>query len=285
MVSYTKIAEQAQPPLIKKECIEASLKRQNSTHAVSCDKGKLKEIGSANDNGPCISSDMAEFIWWSTNKAIQCLSPAEMPLDSRIIFKKFNNETGFHYFQAGNGGVGLGQLTSIAVEEMNNNGSSVLDEVRVSTKESCQPFKALLNDKQMSSPINWCEHVNLGENFGRHLMYSIGLFRHMRDYEKYGARSSLSKKKITNPEIANYLTLAMYGPKGLGARELLNDGRISEKTSFQAFQAKIRRHSDYVRQTEDKMEEVMEIMDPKRKTQYSEAELRGDTCVGFIKAN
>lgn len=277
--AMSKIGELTRPMIMKKACILAALKRQNNTTSYSCESGRPKGLGQADDSGPCVTEEMADFIWWATNLAVQCVSPAGAPLDTRIIFKKFNNETGFHYFQASPGGVGLGQLTSIAIEEMNNNGVEILDEVRNSTKAACQPFKKIMNDKKLTSPINWCQHLQLGSDFGRHLIYSMSLFRHMRDYEKYGAKSALKKKRITNNEIANYLTLAMYGPKGLGARRLLNDGSITEKTSFQAFQAKVRRHSDYLRATEDKMKEVMEIMHPDRTT-FTEAELKGDTCVG-----
>ncbi len=270
------------PGKIQKKCIHAALKRGSGVKGYVCNspKGKAISTGSTDENGPCITEPIVDYLHWTINQAIDCVSPEDgVPLDARIIFKKLNTETGFHFNMANEGAIGIGQITSIAVEELQINPESkkIFKEILTSSKSSCLPFKDLLK-KKLHTPLRKCEHVNLGSGMATNMLYSLILYRHMRDSHVYGAKSHLQKKHITDPQIINYLTFSMYGPKGLSARDLVNSNKIPSDISYSDFKKALSHKDIYLRQADHKMEEVLKLMNPAKNT-FLESEINGDTCL------
>jgi hypothetical protein len=215
------------PLLIKRECINASLMRDPGQKGYACSANKKStdqdiEVSYGQVGGKtqqCITPDMVSYIQYAVNSAIKCLSP-DNPVDARVIYQKFNNETGFNYSIAWNGGAGIGQMTNIAVEEVvDGAGRGIVEEVAKSSKHSCQGFKDIakldLKKRPRINSGNYCDYVSAGDGLARNLMYGIAYYLHMRDSiiepQLFQENQSFAK----NREIVSALTAVSYGAEGI----------------------------------------------------------------------
>jgi hypothetical protein len=215
------------PAVIKRECIAASLMRNPGQKGYACSATKKStdqdiEIPYGQVGGKtqqCITADMVSYIQFAVNSAIKCLSD-DNPVDSRVIYQKFNNETGFNYSIAWNGGAGIGQMTNIAVEEIADGaGRPILENISKSNKHSCQGFKGVadsdLNKRPKISSSNYCDYVSAGDGLARNLMYGVAYYLHMRDSI---IAPKLFEENIAlagNREIVSALTAVSYGAEGI----------------------------------------------------------------------
>ncbi|WP_413293744.1 hypothetical protein ACLSU7_01470 [Bdellovibrio sp. HCB185ZH] len=233
------------PALIKRECINASLMRDPGQKGYACTANKKStdqdiEISYGQVGGKtqqCITGDMVSYIQFAVNSAIKCLSP-DNPVDARVIYQKFNNETGFNYSIAWNGGAGIGQMTNIAVEEIaEGNGKGILEGVAKSSKHSCQPFKDIaksdLAKRPRITPNNYCDFVSAGDGLGRNLMYGIAYYLHMRDAVIEPQLFQENKSFAKNREIVSALTAVSYGAEGIKKARALAEkaGLYTEKNN------------------------------------------------------
>lgn len=295
---------------INPECIAASLLRKPGNEGFTCDYPTPKEGKSgfsattqsvqrsygtaAGKTLQCVTKDMVNYLSYAVNSAIQCLSP-EDPIDSRVIFKKLNNETAFNPSIAWNGGVGIGQITSIAADEISNKkrgkGNYLLEEVANSQKPECEGFKSVaLKDLKARPPIhkqNRCAWVSPGDGLARNLIYSIGYYLVMRDQYIKPALQNRSGELLNNRELISDLTAISYGAEGLEhTLWLLQKHRVNEKTTAEDLQKKIRKGSKYLANIKDKMHEVSCLrkgLDPASPecgpTDQSHDDMEANSCV------
>lgn len=256
---------QATPfPKIKKACIMASLKRQNSTQGYYCQTpdSKPKPIGSPGTEGPCISEEMVNYVTWAVNSAIECQSTRENPIDPLVVLKKMNNETGFSFFQASTGGVGIGQLTTSAIKEVNRNLTDTLSQVRESKNPACQPFQTLLNQKtKPEDATKWCSLLHFSQGLGNNLLYSIGYFIHSRDNLMGRFQRQVDKCGIERADVKDTGALAAYGPLGLDVQGKLISILKNTCDDPDAFIKKATKDIQYLKQTDQKLNEVLSLAD------------------------
>lgn len=242
-------------PLIKKTCIEAALKRSNGDSAAkgffcSDSKASPKPVGPPGNDGPCIDTEIADYLTWITNQAIQCMSTPENPIDPILFLKKINNESGFSFFQVriDNGsyqGTGLGQLTTTALTDVNTRGSSlVLETLQNSKAKSCEVFKeALKTQPRKSNDI--CGLTDLNRGVARSLIYSLGLFIIYREIDMNFFEKILLKYKLDEDIIKHRLgraSVLAYGPDGpSGARKDLRKVTRTDLSTTEAFNSYLNR--------------------------------------------
>lgn len=223
------IATQARVKQIKVECIEASLQREVGNVGYACSGNTSKRFDNAGASSPCLNRETVDYLHFALNQALQCMSDGRSPIDPRFILKKINNETAFNFYVAYNGGVGIGQLTSIPVKEIagwkedgemiEGNGSHILEELRKSQNPSCAPFKEIVKNDLLQppprpgAPKNYCTWVNPGTGIARSLVYSLGYYVHVRDNIIKPALKSRAPKLAQNTDVVNYMTLVAYGPE------------------------------------------------------------------------
>ncbi|MEK2645358.1 hypothetical protein [Bdellovibrio sp. BCCA] len=278
---------------IKKDCIEASLQREPGNQGYSCDGDTKKKFENAGASMPCLNQKTVDFLHFAVNQAISCMSTGRVPIDPRIVLKKFNNETAFNFYLAYSGGKGIGQLTSDPVNEIagyykgkkfvEGNGFHILESLMDSSNPACTPFKEILREDLKSpppspgSPKNYCDWIRPGDGIARNLIYSMGYYVHVRDNIIKPSVERRSTKFASNSETLNYLTLAAYGPDGpAGAKALIDRLRLNNNMSAAEVKNKIIKANAYVRQTEEKFaEELLPVM----KQNITDADKRGDTCV------
>ncbi|WP_413557181.1 hypothetical protein [Bdellovibrio sp. HCB209] len=305
----TKTADQL-PALIKRECINASLMRDPGQTGYACTSGKKStDQNIANSYGQvggktqqCITADMVSYIQFSVNSAIKCLSP-DVPVDSRVIYQKFNNETGFNYSIAWNGGAGIGQMTNIAVEEIaDGNGRGLIEGVANSSKHSCQAFKDIAKSDLKRRPRinsgNYCDYVSAGDGLARNLMYGIAYYLHMRDSIIQPKLFQENKSFASNREIVSALTAVSYGAEGIKkARALADKAALYTKksnpckgklTPEQCYLKMIQGNSVYLKAIRGKMGEMYCLKDgidaaskacDSKKSSLTDKQLGANECV------
>lgn len=266
---------------INSMCVKASLKRRYSVPSKFCstqDSGAIS-LPPPGPNGPCITQDMTEYITWSFNQAVSCLNPiSDIPLDPFVLFQKFNNETGFKFFTAYSGGVSIGGLTSIAIEELNQE-STVMRQVSLYNRPECTPFKAALEERPQNA-LDYCEWVDIDHGLARSLIYSIAYYLDIRDRQFGNYRVQHQGNKITLrekikkvagdefPTWLNYASLAPYGPMGNAARNKINQVLNSKPKNFEEFKQRLEEQVPYlknIRQTTDDLTATTpELSDPEQ---------------------
>lgn len=292
--------------MIKKECIVAAMKRNPGNKGYICDyEGKdgpnaSKQIvpryygRAAGETAQCVDENMTDYIHYAVNSAIQCLSGVGK-VDSKTVFRKINNESAFNISVASDGGVGMAQLTSIAVKEMLDKdlgkGRYVLDHISNSTDTSCNGFKDVATQDLKKSPstsvANRCAWLSPGDGLARNLMYSIGYYLTMRDKYLMPVLKRQAPALMNDEGLLNDLTSIAYGAEGIShVRALLKRFRVNNKTNVTELKKKIRANSVYLGAIKSKMKEVTCIRkgwqnESKecKKYEIEPAELEGETCV------
>lgn len=237
LTALSEATKQVRVPWIKQECVEAALKRENGDSAAkgfycATDQKNSKriEVGSPGKNGPCINSDIAAYLTWITNQAIQCLSNNEDPIDPGLVFKKLNNESGFSFFQVRIDGkqyqgTGLAQMTGSGVREVNESGQDrIINTIRTSSKESCAVFKGII-DQPVKGSTDICPLIELNRGVPRSLIYSLGLSLIYRGQLSDWLGTTKKGKNLANDILvdrAARVAPIAYGPDGPGgARQIL----------------------------------------------------------------
>ncbi|MGE9744511.1 hypothetical protein [Bdellovibrio bacteriovorus] len=279
---------------IRRECIEASLQREVGNQGYSCLKDRPKKFENAGKSAPCLDSSTVDFIEYSLNQALNCMSSDRNPIDPRFILKKINNETAFNFYIAYNGGVGMGQLTSNPVKELagwkedgefiEGNGRNILETLMKSQNPACKPFRDIMKDDLVNppprpgSPKNYCTWVSPGKGVARNLIYSLGYYVHVRDSIVRPALAARAGRLAANQDVLNYLTLVAYGPQGPSeAKSLIRKLRLSNTTAPGDAVSRIIKNNSYVRQTEVKMNELLDEYKPG--VPHTPADKKGDTCL------
>ena len=272
---WVELKSKIAPTRILPDCIEASLQREPNNKGSLCENelsSKRKSIGRANENGPCITTQVRDYLAWSTNAAIDCMSTDENPIDPRFIFMLINNESAFHFYQQYNNGKGLGQLTTSAVKEIFEHKEEFLEPILESQKESCQAFKPVvrstleLENKKgtgdalfdANDNMRICPFIQPSEGLARSQIFTIAKFQ--RSYQKSLAlvKKHLNKKNPQTQHIlASIMALDFYGPENkVNNKETLQE---LKNMDLSASIAHLKQKSDYILQTTLKMNEVVKL--------------------------
>lgn len=308
LTEVSKVQQGPRAPRILRDCIKASMTRAPGNEGFTCDYPTAKEAkrgfntktqsvpvsyGKASGKTlQCVTDDMVDYMDFAVNSAIQCMSPAD-PIDSRVIYKKLNNETAFNLSMANRGGVGVGQLTTPAIKELTDEdlgkGRYILENIVNSKKPECKPFKDVAKASLKKRPhVNsTCDWASAGDGLARSLIHSIGYYLVMRDNYVIPALEKRNTKLLTNPSLISDLTAISYGAEGWDhARWLLQKYRVNEKTSPKSLQTSIRQDSVYLGNISDKMHDVTCIRNgmtpqtaPCDAAPQTAAEAEADTCV------
>lgn len=261
--------------LISQSCIEGALKRQIKQKATYCKDGKpIQFKGNLNSSSAsCVNSEVSGYITHVTNKVLNCFNNLELKgggslhLSPKTFFKKVNNESGFNFSPSYSGGVGAGQLTGIAVKEMNilssgrsGNGRYILDSILNSSKPECSSLKEIIrSDKSNKLFLNRgdksiCEWVSINRGLPRSLVYSLGFFTFLRESLKKEIKRYASNLKV-DEDLLDSLTLVAYGPKGLSrAKELIRNNLRGSNN--QGTMKRIVNNEAYLRRTNKTLKEV-----------------------------
>lgn len=273
---------------IPKECIQASLKRKVAQTSIECNRQpggnwRMTKHSARSKGTPCFDDSSVDYVHFVTNKVISCFQGLPMgggvgeAIDPKTLYSKLNNESGFNFTYSYAGGVGAGQLTGWAVQEMNvldprrtrgksvkGNGRFILDEILKSSNSECSGLKPIiendLNFKYHSPRKINCEWVSMENGLARNLIYSVGYF----SYLKHQVIGKELKKRAPNAykdqELLNLLTLVGYGPKGANrALTLIRTLKMGAAPYSTEYFKKQLKQEVYLKNTAEKMSEVKKI--------------------------
>lgn len=216
---------------IPKECVVGALKRQVSQKTVLCSGGNIIQRSNlSSKNAPCVDDNVASYVTHVSNKVLNCFNSIELKggrklqIDPKTFFSKINNESGFNFSPVYSGGVGVGQMTGIAVREMSflnsghaGNGRYIIDAMMNTSASECSGLQEIIkNDKltKLNNPRNpLCEWVSINRGLPRSLIYSIGFFSFIKQSLKKELEKRAPRFKY-DEEFLDMLTLVGYGPKG-----------------------------------------------------------------------
>lgn len=249
---------------IKKACVIAAMKRQSGGQGYLC-RSLASEpiaIGSADARGPCVTADMAEYITWAVNSAVACMNSPGQSLDPLVVLRKFNNETGFAYFQGGASGVGLGQLTSSAIREVNRTAKQSLAPFRNLKAPACAPFREALSKRAPASAGQRCQFLHYSEGVSNNLMYSLAYLVHSRDNLLENFEREARKCGIKRQDVYDTAALASYGPEGAKVEKTLLKILKKNCRNPAGFIKDAQRQIAYLKQTQAKMREMIRLAGP-----------------------
>lgn len=311
-VPAAQVSEHRKSDMIKRECIVASMKRNPGNKGYVCEypgdrsprginpskQSILKYYGTASGStAQCVDEQMTDYVYFAANSAIQCMSGIGK-IDSKTLFRKINNESAFNISVASGGGVGIGQLTPIAIKEILDpklgKGRYILDHVANSGEKSCNGFKSVaahdLKNPPSTSVSNRCAWISPGDGFARNLIYAIGYYLTMRDKYLMPSLLKMAPALAQDEGLLNDLASIAYGAEGIKhAKSLLWKFRVNDKTNIAELRKKIRGNSRYLSNIKSKMKEVTCISkgwhnDSSKCKKYNmtSEELEGDACVAPI---
>jgi hypothetical protein len=164
---------------------------------------------------PCISPNYVGIVHEALVNVTSCLS-----YDSRLAFATFNLESALHLVAVGRAlDVGVGQLTKIAIDEVNMNALPAAKRAALrSDNPSCQEI--LPNMTEHSSHIDErCGFMSVPENPTRNIVYSILLLkRNLQIINNLWTRQKISLPAAIDQDLlkGNLVKLAYNaGPAGL----------------------------------------------------------------------
>lgn len=269
------------PSEIPKECIKASLKRKIRQTSIECRRQPNGDWNfvrhhAKSSRTPCIDDSSVDYIHHVTNKVISCFNGLPMKggavesIDPKLLFSKINNESGFNFTFSYVGGVGSGQLTDDAVQEMNilnpsrtggkkvkGHGRFILDNILASNRQECQVLKpTIANDlkfKYHSPRRPNCEWVSMETGLVRNMIYSIGYFsflKHQIIGKEVKRRNPLAYQ---DKELMDLLTLTSYQKPSRGLALARSAGTTTQ--SINRLKEQIKK-GHYLHATAQKLKEV-----------------------------
>ncbi|MEK7357194.1 MAG: hypothetical protein AAB250_12145 [Bdellovibrionota bacterium] len=143
---------------------------------------------------PCLTDRYVNYVQFSLNSAMRCISSNQNPVNPDTVFEMINNESAFMGFVRNFGGVGLMQMTSIAGREIFNigaDGRRHLDAMmaRPEKRAFCDPFRGL--PVQVGSrSLDACSFVGISQGIPRSAIAGIGLLSY---YQKLVQDEIISK--------------------------------------------------------------------------------------------
>lgn len=295
---------------ISKSCIISSLKRKVTQDSFECRYNKDKNSWgrifhskkNREDRTPCIENRTADYIHYVVNEAIDCFNymgngyTRHFDISPKWLFAFLNNESGFNFAVSSKGGVGVGQLTSSAVQEMNiikpssgkpiqeGGARFILDNLLRSPNSSCSGFQSIIKDdkknkfwtprntggSQIEKSGSHCEWVSLENGLPRTLIYAMGYYSFLQNQIENELERQKSKFS-NNEEVVNLLTLVGYGPNGINQALALIRTAVSTANGQSQVVGRLS-HNGYLRATRKSLIEA--------KAKYADLKThqKDDTC-------
>ncbi|MFN7905200.1 MAG: hypothetical protein ACK5P5_08450 [Pseudobdellovibrionaceae bacterium] len=237
---------------IRTECIAAALTRTNGTKGFICQSPldrKPRNITPGKtdseraNRGPCITPELVDHIAFVTNQALACMGELDQPINPEIVFRKINNESGYHFYKAYSGGIGVGQLTSIAARQVLSGTTPVYQRFKENMSPACLIFKRPVMEMESrlegasrsnssrgqtgtATPTmedlrqsNWCHIISSSNGIAANTMISLLYFAHTRaNIVERTIRPVLASNRISDvssqQRFIDLATLGAFGPDG-----------------------------------------------------------------------
>lgn len=204
----------------KPECLSESGETEASTSELKCPQG------SSGKYNLCFTAGLAKYQNAVITDFYKCVKKlTNLPLSPVGLYEMYSLESGFKPHYAYTGGVGMGQLTSIFVNDINqkNRGYTILQKVAETADPDCSIAQKIAS-KDTKRPVrlndNRCKFVEYGEGLERNVLYTLVGMANSWEKDIEPIMSAYSTKHQGNPALPRAQELALlntYGPGGRAA--------------------------------------------------------------------
>ncbi len=203
--------------LFKKECLAESGHFKADTAEVTCPEGKK-----ARNRNLCLTENLLEY----QNAVISSFSGCMLKsgfksMDSASLFKLYSLESAFKPQYAYNGGVGIGQLTRVFVEDIHqkHRGLKFLKAIANSNDKECNAAKIIASEDIKNKPqiANTCSFTSVGEGLERNILYTLVGLENSWEKDISPKFKSYNERYKNDPKLKEAQDLALlnsYGPGG-----------------------------------------------------------------------
>lgn len=269
---------------ISEECLIAALKRNTGKGEYACQKGRA-----ILDNVQCYNQELMDYVLFAVNQGLKCLS-TNPEADAKTFFKKFNDETGFHFGTAYSGGHGLGGMTSIGSKEVathKGTGKVFLQKVIDSQDAACKPFQDIAK-RDLENPPDMddvCSWVSPEEGLVRNILYSISLHLDIRDNQIAPEIAKKAPALLQHPDLMNTVASVAYGASGVvGTKTQINKNRVNPNTDPKQLKEKLEKNVPYLQQNQKTLVQALCIRDKGNaqncnEKEFSKDDLEGKSCI------
>lgn len=203
--------------LFKKACLSESGHFKADTAEVTCPEGKK-----AKNRNLCLTTNLLEYQNAVISSFSSCLMKSGFrTLDAASLFKLYSLESAFKPQYAYNGGVGMGQLTRIFVEDIHqkHRGLKFLTGIAKSSDETCAAAQMIAKKDIKTKPqiSNTCSFTSVGDGLERNILYTLIGLATAWDKDISPKFKSYSEKYKNDPKLKEAQNLALlngYGPGG-----------------------------------------------------------------------
>jgi hypothetical protein len=197
-------------------------------HYAYCTNGKTKPI--RKHEPPCPTQSYINTVSNSYNSVLKCLG-----FSPRELFAITAVESGFQVntLSLSSADIGIGQLTPIAVEDINPDWEKYLSKIKESNNPYCQQIKAMVSDFKPVTKNLSCSLTQLPQNPVKNLVYLAFLNFKNKEYldgvfASTGTKAkieALISRKLTENElksIKSILKTLSYNAGAIGAINAIN---------------------------------------------------------------
>lgn len=234
--SITGAVNKSAPLAFKNSCVQAAVQLKTDTSELLCPQNQTD--GRSNNHNLCVSQKMLDYQNAVVSDFHSCVaSLTDSPITLEGLFEMYSLESTFKPHYAYDGGVGLGQLTSIFVKDVQQRGRglTLLGDIAKSDKPQCDIAKQIASD-DIKSPKslypNRCNYVQYGEGMERNVLYTLVGLATWWDKNIGKMFNNYKKKHQGNPMLSKVMEMSLlnaYGSGGISVgraaiRRLLDKG-------------------------------------------------------------
>lgn len=274
--------------LLRTTCLEASGKVDASTSELKCPQGQ----SSAKYNF-CFDSNLMRYQNAVITDFYKCVKKlSNLPLTPSGLFEMYSLESGFKPHYAYNGGVGLGQLTGIFVDDINqkHRGYGLLKKIAETSDTDCAIAKKIAS-KDARQPVrlnnNRCKFVEYGEGMERNVLYTLLGMANSWNKDIEPVMEAYINKYKGNPALPRAQELALlnsYGPGGRAAARAavkrltkLSPAQFINHIQKPMYGARGSNLTSYIGKMEKRQKQLLNDMSPAQRTAYNNEGAR--SCV------
>ncbi len=215
---------QAPQLLFKAQCLHESNHFNSSTSEVTCpagNKSKTRDL--------CLTENVMAYQNAVISSFLSCAKKAGLPTVSpAALYSMYSLESGFKPQFAYNGGVGMGQLTGVFVDDIHQKwrGFKFLEKIAKSDLKECEAAKLIAQKDINTKPqiSNSCSFISLGEGLERNVLYTlVGMANSWEKDIAPKLQPYLNKHSGSDrlDEVRDLSLLNAYGPGGRAAARAL----------------------------------------------------------------
>lgn len=207
--------------LMNTQCLSAAGKVDAPTSELKCPEGRISP-----KHNFCFDSNLMRYQNAVITDFYKCIKKlTNLPLSPAGLFEMYSLESGFKPHYAYSGGVGIGQLTGIFVDDINqkHRGFSILKKVADTSDPDCEIAKKIAS-KDVRTPVrlnnNRCKFVEYGEGMERNVLYTMIGMANSWSKDLEPLMGDYIKRNTGNPALPRATELALlngYGPGGRAA--------------------------------------------------------------------